>query len=30
MAGAGIKGYHVILTGDKTVPSDDEYETKEK
>ena len=28
MAGAGIKGYHVLLTGPKKIPADDEDERK--
>ena len=30
MAGAGIKGYHVLITSAKTVTADDEDKTKEK
>ena len=30
MTGAGIKGYHVLLTGAKKIPADDKYEILEK
>ena len=30
MERAVIKGYHVLLTGDKTIPSDDKDKTKQK
>ena len=30
MARSGIKGYHVLITGDKKTPADDVDETQEK
>ena len=30
MAGSGIKGYHVLLTGAKKIPADDADKTQEK
>ena len=30
MARAGIKGYHVLLTGAKKIPADDTDKTQEK
>ena len=30
MARPEIKGYHVLLTGDKKIPNDDKDKTKEK
>ena len=30
MAGSGIKGYHVLITGTKKILADDEYGAQEK